>query len=61
MNDSMNLALTRFSEAKTLLETFATKKEAVEYLVRETGISEDECAQAYDVLIRMDSSRAPQS
>lgn len=60
MNNSMNLALTRFAEAKTLLETFATKETAVEYLVHETGISKDECAKACDVLIRLDSSRAPQ-
>lgn len=47
----------RFLGSRSLLETFSSKEEAVDYLAKETGISRDECAAAYDILIRMDAGQ----
>ena len=57
MEDHLKLAMKRFLEARSLLETFSSKEEAVDYLAKKTGISRDECAAAYDILIRMDAGR----
>ena len=57
MEDHLHLAMKRFLEARSLLETFSSKEEAVDYLAKETGISRDECAAAYDILIRMDADQ----
>lgn len=59
MEDHLKLAMKRFLEARSLLETFSSKEEAVDYLAKETGISKDECAAAYDTLIRMDAGQKP--
>lgn len=51
--DAFLNALTRISETTVLLSKFNTKKEAVAYLVNETKLPAEECAQAYDSYIRL--------
>lgn len=46
-------ALNRMAETTTILKGFATPKEAVDYLVKETNLSEEECSRAYDYYMRM--------
>jgi len=41
-------ALLRMSEAAVILSRFGSREEAVAYLVQETGLSEEECAEGYD-------------
>lgn len=52
--EELRLYIKRLSEAKEILENFKTKKEAVDYLVNETGINREECSSAYDILINLD-------
>ncbi len=42
---------------KELLEKFSTREEAIEYLVKETNLSKEECSNAYDLLIKIDFSK----
>lgn len=46
-------ALDRMAEITTLLKQFAAKEEAVDYLVRETNLPEEECSAAYDFYMRL--------
>ena len=41
-------ALLRMSETTVMLSKFKSKEAAVEYLVKETGITFEECSNAYD-------------
>lgn len=54
MNVQLKESIERLKDAKRMLDQFPTKEEAVEYLVKETGISKEECSNAYDILIRID-------
>ncbi len=52
-------ALNRMAEVTTLLKQFGTKEAAVEYLVKETDLSIEECSAAYDYymdLFKMDQN-----
>ncbi|MCM1007786.1 MAG: hypothetical protein NC485_07605 [Ruminococcus flavefaciens] len=40
-----------------LLENFSTRDEAIEYFVKETNLSEKECSDAYDILVKIDFSK----
>lgn len=51
--DEFHNSLKAISEVALLLQRFEDKEEAITYLVNETGLSEDECASAYDVYIKM--------
>lgn len=46
--EMFRLSLQRMAEAAVLLSSFSSRQEAVAYLTRETGISEEECRAAYD-------------
>ena len=46
-------ALSRMAEVTTILRQFETKEEAVDYLGKGTGLSEEECSAAYDYYINM--------
>lgn len=46
-------ALIRITEVTELLQTFETKEKAVDYLMKETRCSLDECSQAYDIYTGM--------
>lgn len=47
--DEFQSALIRIIEVSELLQRFETKETAVNYLMKETGCSLDECSQAYDI------------
>ena len=51
MDDKLQQSLERLKE---FLKQFETKEEAIEFLVKETGISKDECSNAYDILMEID-------
>ena len=46
-------ALSRMAEVTTLLKQFGTKEEAVNYLVKETNCTKEECSAAYDYYINL--------
>lgn len=51
--DEFKNALTRISEVTTILQSFETKEEAVQFLVEQTNISYDECSKAYDFYVHL--------
>lgn len=57
MDEKIKLAIERLKESKEILKKFTTKEEAIEYLVKETGITEEECAEAYNILIKIDLNK----
>lgn len=46
-------AMLRFSETALLLSAFESRREAVAYMMKETGLSMQECGDAYDLYRRM--------
>lgn len=58
MSDEITKAIERFKEVKNeLLENFSSRDEAIEYLVKETNLSKEECSNAYDILVKIDFSK----
>lgn len=51
--DEFHNCLSKISEVTLLLQRFWDKQEAVEYLVKETGLPVEECASAYDIYRKM--------
>lgn len=51
-NDFGN-ALDRFAYLNAILNSFKTKEEAIHFMMKETGISYEECLKAYDFNIHM--------
>ena len=51
--DEFGNALDRMSYAVTILKSFSTKEEAVNYMMKETDLSYDECSYAYDFYINL--------
>lgn len=49
--DEFGNALDRMSEAIIILKSFTTKEEAVSFMMKKTGLSYDECSNAYDFYI----------
>lgn len=43
-----------FEEFKQMVSKFSNKKEAVHYLMEETGLSKQECSDAYDLAMKLD-------
>ena len=54
MDNKIKESINRLRESKEILGKFSTKKDAVEYLIKETKLSEEECSKAYDFLINLD-------
>ena len=46
-------ALNRIAEVTMILKAFESKEEAVQFLVRESVASPEECSKAYDFYIRL--------
>ena len=46
-------ALLRMSEVTVMLSKFKSKEAAVEYLVKETGLTIEECSNAYDIYFNL--------
>lgn len=43
----------RLEEFQKIMKEFSSKKEAVEYLTKETYLSERECIEAYDFIMKL--------
>lgn len=54
MNNDIKLVIEKLKEVKKILKDFTNKDEAIEYLVRETKLSKEECSTAYDILIKIE-------
>lgn len=54
MNHSVDRVVEQFKEVKSILKEFADRDKAVEYLVRETELSKEECSSAYDILMKIE-------
>lgn len=50
-------ALLRMSETTVMLSKFKSKDAAVEYLVKETGLTFEECSNAYDFYFRLNKDK----
>ncbi|MBO5373547.1 MAG: helix-turn-helix transcriptional regulator [Lachnospiraceae bacterium] len=46
-------ALNKMAEVTTILKAFKTKEEAVDYLMKGSALSEEECSTAYDFYINL--------
>ena len=58
MSDELAKYIEILKEVKNeLIENFSTRDEAIEYLVKETNLSEEECSNAYDLLAKIDFSK----
>lgn len=51
--DEFHNSLKRMSEAALLLQRFEDKKEAIAYLMNETGLPAEECTSAYDIYMKI--------
>ncbi|MBQ4523212.1 MAG: helix-turn-helix domain-containing protein [Lachnospiraceae bacterium] len=51
--DEFDNALSRVAELTTILKAFNTKKEAVDFLMKETNGSLEECSGAYDFYVNL--------
>jgi hypothetical protein len=52
-------AMARLKEFKEILSQFESREACVDCLAAATGLSQDECAQAYDFCMRTDLSALP--
>ena len=57
MDNKLKEAIDRLKESKEILEKFSSREEAIEYLVNETKLSNEECTNAYDILMRIDLNK----
>lgn len=58
MSDETAAYIEKLKEVKNeLLEKFSDRDEAIEYLVKETNLSEEECSNAYNILVKIDFSK----
>lgn len=55
--EEFRISITRLKETKNLIKSFSTKKEAVEFLVKQTGLPKKECSEAYDFITKLDFER----
>lgn len=49
-----NQYMEAMKEFKKQMKQFSSKKEAIEYLMKETGLSKKECSEAYDLITHLD-------
>ncbi len=54
MNNEMETVIEKFKEVRSILKDFDNRDEAIEYLVKETKLSKEECSTAYDMIIKME-------
>lgn len=59
MNNELNEAILKLEEIKGLLKKFSNREEAIEFLVKETGISKEECTTAYDFFTKKKLAKNP--
>lgn len=46
--------MNKMREFKKIMSQFKNKNEAIKYLVDETGLSKQECSEAYNFIINLD-------
>ena len=51
--DEFDNSINKISETATLLSTFKTKEDALNYLMKETKLSFEDCSGAYDIYINL--------
>lgn len=54
MNTEIKAVIEKFKEVRDILKNFNNKDEAIEYLVKETKISKEECSTAYDIIMKIE-------
>jgi len=54
MDNKFKESIDRLKETKETLKKFSSREEAIEHLINETNLSEEECSKAYDFLINLD-------
>lgn len=54
MNKEIKNVIEKFKEVKKILKDFSSKDEAIEYLVKETKLSKEECSTAYDIIVQIE-------
>jgi len=54
MDNEVKNVIDKFKEVKNILKGFASKDEAVEYLMKETKLPKEECSTAYDIIIKIE-------
>lgn len=52
--DEFRTYMQRMKEFKEIMSKFDSKEEAIKYLIKETGLSKQECEKAYDFILRLD-------
>ena len=52
--DEFRTYIQRMKEFKEIISKFARKNEAIDYLMKETGLSKQECKDAFDLVIKTD-------
>ena len=53
MNNEVRLVIEKFKEVKHILKEIADKDKAIDYLVKETKLSKEECSTAYDIIMKI--------
>lgn len=54
MNTEIQDAIEKFKEVRDILKKFVNRDEAIEYLMKETKLSKEECSTAYDFIIKIE-------
>ena len=54
MNNEVERVISKFKEAKDILQQINDKDEAIAYLVNETKLSKKECIAAYDIIMKIE-------
>jgi len=52
--DEFRTYIKRLKDFKTQISQFENKEAAINYLMKETGLSKEECSRAYDIAIKID-------
>ena len=53
MNNEVKEVIEKIKEVKDILKEFADKDEAIGCLINETKLSKEECAAAYDIIMKI--------
>ncbi len=53
MNNEVKNAIEVFKEVRDILKKFDSRDGAIEYLIKETKLSKEECSTAYDIIIKI--------
>jgi len=48
MNQELDKIIEKLKEIKIILEKYSSKEDAINYLIKETKLSKEECTKAYE-------------